>query len=205
VRSSFAARVSLVMGGASRRFATMACAAFVACAGCAAKSAPRVPVNASLEGTDGAAHALVAREPYAYLVVLFFSAECHVLRAHDDRVRKLAADFAPHKVQFLAVDSEVGATLEEGRVELSRRGYSFPLVVDRGGVIAQALGAEYAGYTVIVDRDGSVRYRGGLDSDRVRLREDATAYVREALADLVGGRAPRVPEGKALGCALRLR
>jgi hypothetical protein len=164
-----------------------------------------MPANATLEGTDGAAHALVARAPHAYLVVIFFSADCHVLRAHDERIRKLAADFAPESVQFLAVDSEVGATLEQGRAELSRRGYPFPLVVDRGGAIAQRLGAEYAGYTVIVDREGVVRYRGGLDSDRVRLRDDATWYVRDALRDLLSGRAPRRAEGKALGCALRLR
>lgn len=189
----------------ARLFAAMACAAFVGCAGCTAKPAPEVPASATLDGTDGAPHALVAREPYAYLVVIFFSAECHVLRAHDARVVQLAADFAPQNVQFLAVDSEVGATLEQGRAELARRGYPFPLVVDRGGAIAEKLGAEYAGYSVIVDREGRVRYRGGLDSDRVRLRDDATWYVRDALRDLLSGKNPRVAEGKALGCALRLR
>jgi hypothetical protein len=137
--------------------------------------------------------------------VIFFSAECHVLLAHDERVQKLAADFGAQGVSFLGVDSEIGATLERDRAEIARRGYPFPIVLDRGGAIARSLGAEYAGYTVIVDREGAVRYRGGIDSDRVRLRDDATSYVRDALTDLLAGRAPRVAEGKALGCALRLR
>jgi peroxiredoxin len=172
---------------------------------CAARRAPEVPQSAPLEGTDSALHTLVPREPYAYSVVIFFSAECHVLAAHDQRVRELAAEFAPKNVQFLGVDSEISATLDRDRAEVVRRGYPFPIVLDPGAAIARSLGAEFAGYTVVIDREGRVRYRGGIDSDRVRLQSDATPYVRDALSDLTAGRAPRVPEGKALGCALRRR
>ena len=63
----------------------------------------------------------------------------------------------------------------------------------------------YAGYAVVLDRDGSVRYRGGIDEDRVRMRDDATPYLSDALSDLLAGKTPRVAETKTLGCALRLR
>jgi len=172
---------------------------------CASSAPSRVATVARFEGTDGASHAIVPVAPEAYTVVIFFSTECHVLAVHDERVRKLAADFTPKGVRFLGVDSEVGATLERDRADAERRRYPFPIVLDRGGELARTLGAAYAGYTVVLDRDGDVRYRGGIDSDRVRLRDDRARYLNDALDDLVAGKEPRIAESKALGCALRLR
>jgi hypothetical protein len=174
-------------------------------AACASAPPVRVATAERREGTDGAQHAIVPLEPHVYTVVVFFSTECHVLAVHDERIRKLAADFAPRGVRFLAVDSEVGATLDRDRAEALQRHYPFPIVIDRGGELARTLGAAYSGYTVVLDRDGTVRYQGGIDSDRVHLRDDAVHYVSDALTDLLAEKAPRVTESKALGCALRLR
>jgi thiol-disulfide isomerase/thioredoxin len=174
-------------------------------AACSANPPARVTTAERLEGTDGALHAILPLDADAYTVVIFFSPDCHVLAAHDDRIRKLAADFAPPRVRIVAVDPEVDASLERDRAEIKRRRYPFPVLLDREGKLARFLGAAYAGYTVVLDRDGIVRYRGGIDSDRVRLRDDATPYLGNALSDLLAGRAPRVTESKALGCALRLR
>jgi hypothetical protein len=56
---------------------------------------------------------------------------------------------------------------------------------------------------VVLDGEGRVRYRGGIDSDRTHLHEDATPFLRLALDDLLAGRPPRVAEGKTLGCSLQ--
>ena len=86
--------------------------------------------------------------------------------------------------------------------EAARRGYAFPILIDPKARLADALGAEYATYSVIVDAQGRVRYRGGFDSDKTHMRESAAQYVRDALDDLLAGRPPRVAEAKTLGCAL---
>lgn len=179
--------------------------ALVVIAACASNMPTRVAAVEHLEATDGASHAIVPIAPDAYTVVIFFSTECHVLTVHDERVRQLAAEFAPRGVRFLGVDPEVGATLDRDRAEVERRRYPFPIALDRGGELARTFGAAYAGYSVVLDRDGNIRYRGGIDSDRVRLRDDATPYLGDALRDLLAGKSPRLAEGKALGCALRLR
>jgi hypothetical protein len=138
-----------------------------------------------------------------YAVVIFFSANCHVLSAHDARIRELAADYAARGIRFLALDPEVDATGARDREEADRRGYPFPILVDEGGKIAKSVGATYAGHAFVFDRAGAVLYQGGIDSDRVHLTDDATPYLRNALADLVAGRSPRVADAKVLGCALR--
>ncbi len=181
---------------------TLALSLVVGLAACAASPVtPRLPDAPLLEGDATVdARALAARAPLTVLV--FFSPSCHCLDQHGDRFRDLAEAYRPRGVQVVMVDSNVRATREGDLEEARRRGYPFPIVLDRGARLANALGAESATYSVIVDGSGRVRYRGGFDSDKTHLRDDATPYVRDALDDLLAGREPRVPEAKALGCAL---
>ncbi len=178
-------------------------AAVLFLAGCGA-APPQTPENATLTSTDGATRAykdLVAAAPWTVLV--FVSSECPCLDAHLDRLRELSATYGPRGVQFLAVDSEVGRTKELLTGEARTFALGFPLVLDPGARVANALGAEYATYSVVVDREGNVRYRGGIDSDKRKLHNDATPFLRDALDDLLAGTQPRRAEGKTLGCMLR--
>lgn len=174
-------------------------------AGCAASPPPITsPGTATLTSADGAERAyreVVAAAPWTVLV--FVSANCPCLDAHKARLAELAAAYAPRGVQFLAVDSEVGTTKESAAAEMRALGLSFPVVIDRGARVANALGAEYATYTALVDRDGRVAYRGGIDSDKRMLHNDTTPYLRDALDDVLAGAPPRRTEGKTLGCMLR--
>jgi hypothetical protein len=144
---------------------------------------------------------LPSRAPWTVLV--FFSPTCHCLEQHDARLRALYDAYRPRGVQFLMVDSEVRGSPAADEAEARRRGYPFPIVQDRGATLADQLGADYATYSVVLDAEGRVRYRGGIDSDRTHLHDDATPYLQHALDDLLAGHAPRVAQGKALGCALQ--
>jgi hypothetical protein len=137
------------------------------------------------------------------IVLVFFSPTCDCLSAHDERLVQLYRAYHPHGVDVFLVDSETGATPERDAVEAQRRGYPFPIVIDRGAKLANALGAEFASYSVVVDSEGRVRYHGGIDSDQRQLHEDAQPYVQNAIDDLLAGRSPRVEKGEALGCTLQ--
>jgi hypothetical protein len=106
-------------------------------------------------------------------------------------------------VDVLAVDSEAGASRERSAKEAKARAYPFPILADPRGALADALGAEFATYTVVVDATGRVRYRGGLDSDRAYLTKDASLWVRNAVDRLLAGGSPDPAQAEALGCALR--
>lgn len=184
----------------------LACAgALLALAACAAGTPPRTAEVPSVHldaagGESVDARRLVGSAPLTVLV--FFSPECHCLSEHDPRLRELYATYHPRGVQLVMIDSEVHGSPEADAAEARRRGYPFPILVDRGAQLANALGAEYATYSVVVDAQGRVRYHGGIDSDKTHLRDDATPYLRNALDDLLAGRQPRESVGKALGCAL---
>ncbi len=165
---------------------------------------PRTADAARLTSADGVQRPfqdVVAAAPWT--VFVFVSADCPCLDAHLERLRQLANTYAPRGVQFVAVDSEVGRTKEQLDAEARTFALPFPLLLDSGAKLANAVGAEYAAYSVLVDRSGRVVYRGGVDSDKRKLHEDATPYLREALDDVLAGVPPRRVEGKTLGCVLR--
>ena len=171
--------------------------------GCAAsRDALRLP-NAPLVTTAGARvelQSIVSQSPWT--VVVFFSRNCKCFTAHQGRFRELDDAYSGRGVRILLVDSEVGSTPDGDAVEAARRGLPYTLLLDPRARLADALGAEYATYTVIVDRDGAIRYRGGFDADRTHLRAGSTPYARDALDDLLAGKEPRVARAKTLGCAL---
>jgi hypothetical protein len=136
-------------------------------------------------------------------VVFFFSAHCPCQSAHDPRLLALHARYAPRGVRFVAIDSEASAAEDVDAREAKARRYPFPIVSDPEGTLADELGAEFATFTVVIDHAGRVVYRGGIDSDRSHLTDDADPWLDHALAALVDGKTPPVVESKALGCALQ--
>ncbi len=160
--------------------------------------------EAALPGSDGAPRRIADLARGApFTVVTFFSADCPCQRAHDARLREMAARYGARGVAFVAVDAESTATPAGDAAEARGRGYPFPILTDPRGEVADALGAEYATYTVVLDPSLRVRYRGAVDSDKTHLTEGADFYLRDALERLLAGGEPAHTSTEALGCALR--
>jgi len=138
-------------------------------------------------------------------VVTFFSATCPCQRAHDQRLGDYYREFSGRGVAFHVVDSEAGSSLERDQREAVERAYPFPILSDPRGTVAASVGAHYATETLILDRQGKVRFRGGLDSDQNRARPDAHLWVRQALVALLDGKEPAERNPKSYGCSLRRR
>jgi hypothetical protein len=136
-------------------------------------------------------------------VLVFYSPDCHCLAAHDARIVDLATRYGARGVSFFLVDSEIGADEARDAAEARRRGYPFRVLVDRGAKLAREAHALYATYSVVVDGEGRILYRGGVDSDKQHLHDDATPYLADALDDSLAGRPVRRVETKTLGCSLR--
>jgi len=174
------------------------------CGQCAAPKGPVSAPDLTLPDAEGRPHRLVD-EAAKLTVIEFFSAHCPCQRKHDERLRAIAADYTPRGVRLLAVDSELGADAKRAREEAERRNYPFPILIDPEGATANAVDAAYATYVLVVDREGTILYSGGIDSDKNHLTDDATPFLREALDDALADRPVRRPVGKALGCALMLK
>ena len=177
----------------------------LACA--AAPPPPRLPSSKPLvfPGSDGVNHDLSVEVTRSKLTVfVFYSRVCPCLRVHEARLHELADAYRTRGVTIFLVDSEVGAEPTIDALEARKRAYRLPLLTDRGARLATALNAQFATQAVVVDASGTIRYSGGLDSDKNHLHAEARPYLRRALDDLLAGRAPAARQPEPLGCALEL-
>jgi peroxiredoxin len=160
----------------------------------------------TLAGTDGKSHRLREEAFASKLTVLtFFSADCPCMQEHDAVMKQLAQELGPKGARFIFVDPESHANLDKDRREAERRGYPWPILLDPGGRLSRALEAKFATATVIVDGEGKVHYRGGIDSSKRHPTPETRPYLREALVALLAGEKPPEAEPKSLGCYLRQR
>jgi AhpC/TSA family len=136
-------------------------------------------------------------------VIIFYSSSCPCFTVHQQRLALLSREFQAQGVGFLVVDSERHSSEESPPADLPE--LNLPLWRDEGGRLARRLDAQFATQSFILDDTTSLRYRGGIDSDRTHLTPDASPYLRQALLVLLAGSAPSLTTTKALGCVLRLR
>jgi thiol-disulfide isomerase/thioredoxin len=103
------------------------------------------------------------------VVVDFWASWCAPCHLQTAILEKLRPQYAPHGVEFLAVNSgEDEATV---RAFVGDRPFSFPVLLDPQERVSARLGVLALPSLMIVDRDGEVAYfRAGIVPER-RMRE----------------------------------
>lgn len=166
------------------------------------------PAFEDLRGTDGQRYGFDGFHDKTALVLIFSSNRCPTAKAYADRMNELQRDFGPRGVQLVAINSNDPHLYPDERLSrmverATEDGYVFPYLVDEGQRVARAYGAECTFHAFVLDEDRRLRYRGRFDD--ARLPERVTTHdLRDALDDILAGRAVRRPETRAFGCSLDL-
>lgn len=191
----------------NRSLRTLSLVLTLGVAGCAGSGKPpAAPVAGAFtllgeQGEPTPLDALLSRSPRT--VLLFFTAECPVQKAHDERMRATVAKYRDKGVAFYAVQAEAGADMAAERAEAQRRQIGMPLLQDKGAALADALGVEYSTHVVLLDDKRVVHYSGAEDSERVKATSAVTPYLEQALDAMIAGKEPQVTRSEPLGCPLR--
>lgn len=108
------------------------------------------------------------------LVVYFQSEKCPSAVA-PDKVKKIAEKYAEKdgKVAFLAVFAYGGDSEDGTKKFVEANGLKYPVVYDKGKKIAEHLGATNVNTTYVMDRQGKLVYRGGLQTKKKDLAVEA--------------------------------
>jgi hypothetical protein len=135
----------------------------------------------------------------------FLHPACPLAQEYAPVLATLADDFAGRGVRIVGVVCECDdpADIAAYRKEFA---VTFPIHLDARFQLAEALDARITPEVVLVDRDRRIRYAGRID-DRYKIRGvmtpgDAEPELRNAIEDLLAGRAIRAPRTKAAGCPL---
>ena len=135
----------------------------------------------------------------------FLHPACPLAQEYAPVLDALADEFAGQGIRFVGVVCECD---DPGDVAAYRGefGITFPIHLDTDFALAEALDATTTPEVVLVDNERRIRYAGRID-DRYKIRGvmtpgDAEPELRNAIEDLLAGRAIREPRTKPAGCPL---
>ncbi|MFN6964539.1 MAG: redoxin domain-containing protein [Pyrinomonadaceae bacterium] len=156
----------------------------------------------SLPDTAGTTRSFADLKGKNGAVIVFLSAQCPVVRLYVDRINALAADYQAKGINFIGINSNSTESLEWVRSNAVEYGYKFPVLIDKGNVYADKVGATVTPEVYFVDAKGTLLYHGAIDNDRTG-RSVTDTYLRTAFDSALGGKKIERTSANAFGCTIK--
>jgi peroxiredoxin len=135
-------------------------------------------------------------------VVVFLSAQCPVVRGYVSRINQLAADYQAKGISFIGVNSNATEDLNWVKSNVTEYGYKFPVLIDKGNVLADKLGATVTPEVYYVDPNGKLLYHGAIDNDRSGKNVTDT-FLKAAFDAALSGKKIERTSANAFGCTIK--
>lgn len=158
--------------------------------------------NFSLPDIDGKAQTLKGLSGKNGAVVVFLSAQCPVVKGYVERINQLAADYQAKGINFIGINSNATEDLNWVKSNAAENSYKFPMLIDKGNVLADKLGATVTPEVFYVDAKNVLLYHGAIDNDRSG-RNVTEAYLRTAFDASLGGKKVERTSANAFGCTIK--
>ncbi|MBS0203410.1 MAG: redoxin domain-containing protein [Planctomycetes bacterium] len=142
-------------------------------------------------------------------ICVFLSSECPISNGYVPTMNQLAADVSKQGVKVVGINSNDGPSLHDLAAHRKEFAIQFPVVKDAGAIVASEWKVSHCPEAVILDRQGTIQYRGRID-DRYSRRGGAANDVQcfdlaVALQEVLAGTPVTVPETKVVGCPITRR
>jgi len=169
-----------------------------------------------LPGVDGKTYRLADFADAKVLVVIFTCNHCPTAQAYEDRIAKLEADYRDKGVSLIAISpndplavrldelgyTDIGDSLDEMKLQAKRRGYKFPYLYDgETQRVSTAFGVLATPHVFVFDKERILRYNGRIDDAEIGKPKSDDA--RNAIEDVLAGRALRTSTTKVFGCSTK--
>ena len=155
----------------------------------------------SLQGTDGKTHSLNSLKGSKGAVVVFLSAQCPVVKGYIDRINSVAADYKSKGITFIGINSNATEDFNWVKTD-SDQNFKFPVLIDRGNVIADKLGATVTPEAYYIDDKNVLLYHGAIDNDRSG-KAITDQYLRTAFDASLAGKKIERTRANAFGCSIK--
>ncbi|MGI8883040.1 MAG: redoxin domain-containing protein [Pyrinomonadaceae bacterium] len=134
-------------------------------------------------------------------VLVFLSAQCPVVKIYNERINQIAADYAAKGIAFIGINSNATESLEWVKSHAAEN-YKFPMLIDKGNVLADKLGATVTPEVYYFDEKNVLLYHGAIDNDRSG-KNVSENILRTAFDSKLGGKAIAKTKSSAFGCSIK--
>ncbi|HEX8637586.1 MAG TPA: redoxin domain-containing protein [Pyrinomonadaceae bacterium] len=134
-------------------------------------------------------------------VLIFLSTQCPVVKGYDERINQIAADYQAKGINFVGINSNF--TESPTIVKLhAEKNYKFPVLIDKGNVYADKLGATVTPEVYFFDEKNVLVYQGAIDNDRSG-KNVSENVLRDAFEAKLGGKTIAKTRANAFGCTIK--
>lgn len=134
--------------------------------------------------------------------IFFIATQCPISNDYNERMQALYKDYARRGVKFVFINSNSTEPAAEVAEHARKWGFDFPVYKDDHNIVADRMGAQFTPEVFVLDRGGVLRYHGAIDDSRPAERVK-THYLRNALDEMLAGKAVTAGETKAFGCTIK--
>lgn len=140
------------------------------------------------------------------IAFVFLSVHCPISNGTVPELRKIAAKYSRHSVEFYGVISDPAVTREKAVQHSTEFGIRFPVLFDASLELRRELRPTHTPQAIVLSSLGSLAYSGRVNNRFVDLGQKRTSASRhdldDALAAMVRSEPVVVPRTNAVGCPL---
>jgi peroxiredoxin len=156
----------------------------------------------TLPDTDGKDHTLSSLRGKNGSVLIFISVQCPISNAYNDRMAKLAADYAARGISVIGINSNSTEPAEAVKAHAAQKHLTFAILKDPGNKIADRLGAEHTPEAYFLDANNRLLYHGRIDNSKEPAQVE-TNDLRDALDSALAGKPVQKATSLAFGCSIK--
>lgn len=156
----------------------------------------------SLPDVDGKAQTLDGLKGKKGTLVVWLSAQCPVVRGYKDRINEIAAAYQAQGINFVGINSNATEDLTWVKSNIAEFGYKFPVLIDKGNVLADKWGATVTPEVYYFDAKNVLLYHGAIDNDRSG-KNITEQFLKTAFDSSLGGKAITKTRANAFGCTIK--
>ncbi len=137
-------------------------------------------------------------------ILIFLSVQCPVVnKYYAERLAQFGKNYEAKGISVVGLNSNATENVEEIAANTDTRGYTFPVLIDKGNVIADKLGATRTPEVYFFDKNNKLVYRGAIDNDRTGDNAARAEFLRDAVDATIAGKAVAKTETESLGCSIK--
>jgi len=155
-----------------------------------------------LPDASGKEHSLKSLMGSKGTVILFVATKCPVSNNYNERMEKLAQDYKAKGITVIGINSNNTEPSAEVKSHAAEKGLTFAILKDEGNKIADRLGATRTPEAYVLDANMKLVYHGRIDNSQ-KLEGITSNDLRDALDELVAGKAVTKTGGVAFGCTIK--
>src|ERR1043165_7215196 len=141
----------------------------------------------TLPDPEGHEHTLASLKGTNGTVLIFMATRCPVSNGYNERMEKLATDYAPRGVNVVGINANATEPVDEVRQHAQEKGLTFTILKDAGSHVADRFDAQVPPEANRLAAAGKLVYHGPIDN--ARDPEKITSnYLRDAVEAVLSGK-----------------